>query len=46
MKYWDEYQQLYNTNDDDEYYKYVDKELKKIKRRNKHANKRRTKTRK
>ena len=46
MKYWDDYQELYHTKDDDLYLDYVDNELKKIKRRYKHANNRRTKTRK
>jgi hypothetical protein len=37
MKHWDDYQELYNTNDES-YYKYVDKELKKIKRRHNNEN--------
>jgi hypothetical protein len=37
MKYWYDYQELYNTKDD-EYYKYVDEQLKKIIKRHNNEN--------
>ena len=44
MRNWDEYQELYNTQDD-WYLKYVDSELKRIKKRYRYENNRRTEKR-